>query len=66
MNKLMPTIYFWIALLLMAGAHFILPAWRYLTGPYRFLGALLLLVGAVLNLWTDYKVVRGPLLVVHW
>lgn len=53
MTKLMPTVYFWISLFLLIGAHFLFPDLIYLSGPFRYLGLVLIGFGIGLNIWTD-------------
>jgi protein-S-isoprenylcysteine O-methyltransferase Ste14 len=53
-QKIMPTNYF-IALLIMSIVlHFIFPIRKIIFPPVTYLGLLLILFGAILNLWTDY------------
>ena len=53
MRKIMPTIYFWLTLILIVGTYLIAPDLKYLPAPYHLLGVLPILFGIVLNLWTD-------------
>jgi len=45
--------YFWAAVLILVGLHFVAPNLEYLSQPYTFLGILPILFGIALNLWTD-------------
>jgi protein-S-isoprenylcysteine O-methyltransferase Ste14 len=49
----LPPTYFWTAVLLMVGLHFLVPLKRLIRSPYIFLGIPLILVGLALNLWAD-------------
>jgi len=51
-NKIMPTTYFIILLLLSIGLHF-LPIKKVIYPPYTYLGWIFIVFGAVLNIWTD-------------
>jgi protein-S-isoprenylcysteine O-methyltransferase Ste14 len=50
----MPPTYVWTAIALMVGLHFIWPIRQIISGPYRYLGAMLLAAGVWFNLWADY------------
>jgi len=52
-KKIMPPTYFFILLGLSILFHFILPIKKIIFIPYSYFGWLLILFGAVLNLWTD-------------
>src|SRR5262245_56660722 len=48
-RKVIPPVYFFVALLLMAALHRFLPVAHLLSPPYSYLGAVLLLAGLVLG-----------------
>jgi protein-S-isoprenylcysteine O-methyltransferase Ste14 len=52
-TKLQPPAYFFASLILLVGLHFTLPLMRLIVSPYRYLGAILIVFGVFLNLWTD-------------
>jgi len=49
----MPPTYFWSAVVLMVGLHFVCPIKQIITGIYRFLGAVLVVAGGWFNVWAD-------------
>ena len=51
--KIMPTTYFIIFLILSIALHFIYPIKKIIFPPYTYSGYLLIVLGIVLNLWTD-------------
>ena len=52
-RKLQPPTVFFLAVVLMAGLHFLLPFRQIVPWPWRLLGIIPLALGVVLNLWTD-------------
>lgn len=52
-TKLQPPAYFFASLILLIGLHFAFPLMRLIVTPYRYLGAILIVFGVSLNLWTD-------------
>lgn len=52
-KQLLPPACFFIAILLMGAAHFLVPVRKVIPPPYNYLGALLVLVGLVLNIWSS-------------
>jgi protein-S-isoprenylcysteine O-methyltransferase Ste14 len=53
-HKIMPTTYFMILLVLSIGSHFLFPIKEILYPPFTYFGFLLIIVGLLLNLWTDW------------
>jgi protein-S-isoprenylcysteine O-methyltransferase Ste14 len=49
----MPPTYFFALLLLSVMLHFILPVTQLIYFPYRYLGIVLIVFGAAINIWTD-------------
>jgi len=49
----LPPTYFWSAVVLMVAVHVLAPVRQLITGPYRFLGAVLVAGGFWFNLWAD-------------
>lgn len=49
----MPPTYFIILLLSSVTFHFILPIFKFVFSPYKYIGILFIVFGIVLNLWTD-------------
>ena len=52
-NKILPPTYFMIFLLLSAGLHFIFPIKRLIFTPYTYSGTILIVLGIILNIWSD-------------
>ncbi len=52
-QKIMPTTYFIAMLVLSIGLHFVYPIEKFLYPPLTYTGFLLIIFGAVMNLWTD-------------
>jgi protein-S-isoprenylcysteine O-methyltransferase Ste14 len=52
-KKMMPPNYFFILLFMLVITHFVLPEYKYLISPLRWIGIPLILFGIILNLWTD-------------
>ena len=52
-KKIFPPTYFIILLLLSIGLHFIFPIKKIIFPPYTYFGWILIIFGAVLNIWTD-------------
>lgn len=52
-KPLLPPFYFFVAILLMAAFHCILPVKSIIPSPFTYLGALPLLFGVWLNIWSD-------------
>jgi len=52
-QKVLPPVYFFGALILMAGLHFFLPVKQIIFMPYGLAGLIPLALGIWLNLWTD-------------
>lgn len=52
-TKVMPPTYFMIFLVLAIASHFLFPGIRFHYYPWNLLGLLLIVFGAILNLWTD-------------
>ena len=52
-KKILPPTYFIILLLLSIGLHFIFPIKKIIFPPYTYFGWMLIIFGAVLNIWTD-------------
>ncbi len=53
MKKLMPPFYFVILLIFSIALHFIFPIKKIIFPPYTYLGWILIIFGAILNLWVD-------------
>ena len=49
----MPPTYFLVLLILSILFHFVFPLKKIISFPYNYIGALLILIGIVLNLWAD-------------
>jgi protein-S-isoprenylcysteine O-methyltransferase Ste14 len=52
-HKIMPTTYFIILMALSIGMHFLYPIKKILYYPFTYFGFPLIVVGIILNLWTD-------------
>jgi protein-S-isoprenylcysteine O-methyltransferase Ste14 len=52
-QKIMPTNYFIALLIIMIGLHFIFPIKKIIYPPITYLGFLFIILGIILNLWTD-------------
>ena len=52
-SKIMPPSYFLISLALTIGINFILPIKKIIPFPYTYVGALFILFGIIINIWTD-------------
>jgi protein-S-isoprenylcysteine O-methyltransferase Ste14 len=52
-HKIMPPAYFGILLLLSIGSHFVLPIKKVIQSPFTYLGVFLIVLGGVLNIWSD-------------
>lgn len=52
-ERIMPTTYFIIFLLLSIGCHFMFPLLKFIFPPYSYLGFGLVIFGIIMNLWTD-------------
>jgi len=52
-QKIMPTTYFIIFLILSIILHFVFPVKKIIFPPYTYLGGLLIIFGVILNIWTD-------------
>jgi protein-S-isoprenylcysteine O-methyltransferase Ste14 len=53
-HKIMPTTYFIALMVLSIGMHFLYPIKKILYPPFTYLGFALIVVGIILNLWTDW------------
>ena len=53
-SKFLPPTYFFILLFLSVGLHFIFPIEKVIFPPYTYLGLILIVFGAILNIWTDF------------
>ena len=53
MKKIMPTVYFFILLMVAIGFHFYFPVLKIIVEPFNYLGILLIILGIIINLWTD-------------
>lgn len=53
MKKIFPPTYFMIFLALIIILHYIFPIIQIINLPYRWLGIILVVLGIILNLWTD-------------
>ncbi|MCD6308306.1 MAG: isoprenylcysteine carboxylmethyltransferase family protein [Candidatus Latescibacteria bacterium] len=53
MKKIMPPSYFFALLIFSIGAHFLLPVAKIVRPPLSYIGILLIIFGATINLWTD-------------
>lgn len=58
-KKIFPPTYFIILLLLSIGLHFIFPIKKIIFPPYAYFGWILIIFGAVLNIWTDSLFKKG-------
>ena len=58
-KKIFPPTYFIILLLLSIGLHFIFPIKKIIFPPYTYFGWILIIFGAVLNIWTDSLFKKG-------
>ena len=58
MSKMLPPTYFLLAIVAMAGIHFIWPLHRYLSFPLTLVGLVPLLIGIVLNVLADREFSR--------
>ena len=54
-SKFLPPRYFVFSLLALIALHFLLPLKKIIPAPYSYLGSLLIIFGAVLNLWADQQ-----------
>ena len=52
-KKIFPQTYFIIFLILSIGLHFIFPIKKIVFPPYTYLGYILIILGAILNIWSD-------------
>jgi len=52
-SKFMPTTYLLISLVLILGLNFILPIKKLIYTPYSYMGVILILLGIIINIWTD-------------
>ena len=52
-HKIMPTTYFIAFMVLSIGMHFLYPIQKILYPPFTYFGFILILVGIIINLWTD-------------
>jgi protein-S-isoprenylcysteine O-methyltransferase Ste14 len=52
-KKIMPTVYFFILLMLALILHFLVPIKRIVVPPYAYLGVVIILFGCILNLEAD-------------
>ena len=52
-NRVMPTTYFIILLILLIVVHFAFPTTEVIFSPYTYLGAFLIVFGIVMNIWAD-------------
>lgn len=50
-KSLMPPTYFFAAILVMVGLHFLLPIVKLVPNPYNYIGGVFLLAGIVVNIW---------------
>ena len=53
MRKIMPPTYFLILLLISIGLNFLVPIYHLIKFPYSLFGILLILIGIVLDLWSE-------------
>jgi protein-S-isoprenylcysteine O-methyltransferase Ste14 len=53
MQRIMPTAYLALFLILSIGLYLILPIIKFINPPYHYLGCLLILFGVIINIWTD-------------
>ena len=53
-SKIMPPTYFYMFLLLLIGLHFVFPIKKIIFLPYSYLGIIFLVIGIILNIWSDY------------
>ena len=53
MKKIMPTVYFFILLMAAIGLHLYFPVLKIIDEPFNYLGILLIILGIVINVWTD-------------
>jgi len=53
-SKFLPPTYFFILLFLSLGLHSIFPIERVIFSPYTYSGFILIVFGAVLNIWADF------------
>lgn len=54
-QKIMPTNYFIALLILSIMLHFVFPIKKIFYPPITYLGFLIIIFGAIMNLWTDHK-----------
>ena len=54
-KKIMPPTYLMVLLILLIGAHLIIPVKKIIFPPYSYLGWILVAIGVFLNLWVDFK-----------
>ena len=52
-NRILPPTYFMVFLLLSIGFHFIFPIRRLIFNPYTYLGIIPIVLGIILNIWSD-------------
>lgn len=52
-KKILPPVYFLAALVTMIALHLLLPIVQIVPAPYRYLGALPIVAGLLVNLWAD-------------
>jgi len=50
-RNILPPTYFWALILLSIALHFLLPIKRLIIRPYTYLGAVIFIVGLILDLW---------------
>lgn len=55
-NKILPPRVFQIAILVIAAIHFLIPVWFMYNSPLRFLGLILIVFGAYLNIYSDWLI----------
>ena len=52
-KRILPPIYFLISLLVMLGLNFFFPLSKIIEPPYSYVGAVLIVIGAIMNIWAS-------------
>ncbi|MDY7009357.1 MAG: isoprenylcysteine carboxylmethyltransferase family protein [Planctomycetota bacterium] len=52
-NKILPPTWLVASILIMLALHFLLPLRKVIPSPYRYLGILPMIIGILLNVWSD-------------
>lgn len=52
-KKILPPTYLLLSILIMLALHFLLPVRKIIPSPYRYLGIVPMIIGILLNIWSD-------------